>query len=97
MTNIKQKSSKEVANLDASRIELDTIRQGGRQSTTSPTGDATETLWNNKNLIGPRIFHFGSGGVTAHIDVPTAAIKRTENVARLLRDRLCSRKLRLGI
>ena len=54
-------------------------------------------LRNNENLIGPRIFHFGSGRVAAHIDVPATAIKWTENVPRLLRHRFRSRKLTLRI
>jgi len=68
------------------------------RSPTSPTGRCTETLglWNNENLIGPRIFYFGSGGVTAHIDIPSAGIEWTEHVSRLVRYRLGSGKFRLS-
>src|SRR6266480_7946955 len=54
-------------------------------------------LRHDKNFVGPRILYFGTGRVTAHIDVPSTGIKRTEHVARLVRHRFRSWKSRLRI
>ena len=58
--------------------------------------NARRDLRNDKNLIGPRIFYFAAGSVTAHIDISLIGVKGTEHVAWFARDCLGSREFRLG-
>ena len=47
-----------------------------------------EHLWNDEYLIGPRIFCFTAGWVTAYVDVSPARIEGAKDVSGLARHRL---------
>ena len=55
-----------------------------------------ETLRNNKNFIGPRVFDFASWRITAHIHISAFRVERAEYITRLTRHGLGGRKLRLS-
>ena len=55
-----------------------------------------ECLWNDEYLIGPRIFCFAAGWVTAYVDVSPFRIEGADDVSGLARHRLSRWERRFG-
>jgi hypothetical protein len=55
-----------------------------------------ECLWNDEDLIGPRIFCFASGWVAVYVDVSPFRIEGTKDVSGLARHRFSRWKHRLA-
>src|ERR1700756_2789548 len=62
----------------------------------SSLGFNAEGLRNDEYLIGPRIFCFAAGWVTAYVDVPPLRIEGANDVSGLARHRLSSWERRFG-
>jgi len=52
-------------------------------------------LWNNEDLIGPRVFYFAAGYIAADIDISSARIEGADDVPRFARNRFSGRKFQL--
>jgi len=100
---IDKQTTEDAASRNTDIILLGSTRGSSRQRaraskiarTTRATQKFAERLWNDKNFIGPRIFYFAAGCVTADIDISSTRIEGTEDITRLVRNRLGSWKGRL--
>jgi hypothetical protein len=57
-----------------------------RLAACAPQKRTAKYLWNKKDLIGPRIFHFGPRGKATYIHVSSFLVEWAEDVSRFARD-----------